>query len=140
MRNLYLFVAFMVLWGCQTQSPEEMKGYLSGYWEIDHVESEHIQDMDFTFNSSIDFIDVEGDTGVRTKLQPNLDGSFTGSKTAESFVLKVENGSLNMYYETPFDKWKETVIRANDKELIVRNEDGIQYQYKKYEPINLFED
>ena len=45
-----------------------------------------------------------------------------------------------MYYETPFDKWKETVIRANGKELIVRNEDGIQYQYKKYEPINLLED
>jgi len=140
MRNLYLFVAFIVLWGCQTQTPEEMKDYLSGYWEIDHVESEHIQDMEFTFNSSIDYIEVKGDTGVRTKLQPNINGSFTESKTAESFVLKIENGNLNMYYETPFDKWKESVIRANETELIVRNEDGIQYQYKKYEPINLFED
>ena len=140
MRSLYLFVACMVLWGCQQQNPEEMKTYLSGYWEIDHVQSEHAQDMEFTFNNTIDYIEVEGDAGVRTKLQPNLDGSYMGSKTAERFLLKVEGDSLNMYYETPFDKWKETVIRASEKELVVRNEEGIQYQYKKFEPINLFED
>jgi len=140
MRSLYLFVACIVLWGCQTQNPEEMKTHLSGYWEIDHVQSEHVQDMEFTYNNTIDYIEVDGDAGVRTKLQPNLDGSYIGSKTAESFILKIEGDSLNMYYETPFDKWKETVIRASDEELVVRNEEGIQYQYKKFEPINVFED
>lgn len=140
MRNLYLFVACIILMGCQQQNPEEMKTYLSGYWEIHHVQSNDAQNMEFTFSNTIDFIEVDGNTGVRTKLQPNLDGSFTGNKIAEQFILKVENDSLNIYYETPFDKWKETVIRATEKELVVRNEDGIQYQYKKFDPINLFED
>lgn len=137
MRSLYLFVACIALWGCQQQSPEDMKTHLSGYWEINNVQSEHIQDMDFTFNNTIDYIEVDGDAGIRTKLQPNIDGSFVGSKTAESFLLKVENDSLYMYYSTPFDKWKETIIRANKEELIVRNEEGIQYEYKKFEPFNL---
>lgn len=137
MRSLYLFLACITLWGCQQQSPEDMKTHLSGYWEINNVQSKHIQDMDFTFNNAIDYIEVEGDTGVRTKLQPNFDGSYTGSKTAESFLLKIENDSLNMYYSTPFDNWKETVIRASKEELIVRNEEGIQYEYKKFEPFNL---
>lgn len=137
MRSLYLFLACITLWGCQQQSPEDMKTHLSGYWEINNVQSKHIQDMDFTFNNTIDYIEVEGDTGVRTKLQPNFDGSYTGSKTAESFLLKIENDSLNMYYSTPFDNWKETVIRASKEELIVRNEEGIQYEYKKFEPFNL---
>lgn len=137
MRSLYLFLACITLWGCQQQSPEDMKTHLSGYWEINNVQSKHIQDMDFTFNNTIDYIEVEGDAGVRTKLQPNFDGSYTGSKTAESFLLKIENDSLNMYYSTPFDNWKETVIRASKEELIVRNEEGIQYEYKKFEPFNL---
>lgn len=137
MRSLYLFVVCITLWGCQQQSPEDMKTHLSGYWEISNVQSKHIQDMDFTFNNTIDYIEVEGDAGIRTKLQPNIDGSFMGSKTAESFLLKVENDSLNMYYTTPFDEWKETVIRATKEELVVRNADGIQYEYKKFEPFNL---
>lgn len=140
MRSLYLFIACITLWGCQQQNPEELKTYLSGYWEIDHVQSKHVTDMEFTFNNTIDYIEVNGDAGVRTKLQPNLDGSYMGSKTAEQFILKVEGDSLIMHYETPFDQWKETVIRASDKELVIRNEEGIQYQYKKFEPINLFED
>lgn len=137
MRSLYLFVACITLWGCQQQSPEDKKTHLSGYWEINNVQSEHIEEMDFTFSNTIDYIEVEDNAGVRTKLQPNIDGSFVGSKTAESFLLKVENDSLNMYYSTPFDEWKETVIRATKEELIVRNEEGIQYEYKKFKPFNL---
>lgn len=137
MRSLYLIIASVILWGCQQQSPEEMKENLSGYWEIENVHSKHIQDMEFSFNNTIDFIEVEGDAGVRTKLQPTIDGKYIGNKTAESFELKMENDSLNMYYSTPFDKWKETVLRATDQELIVRNEDGIEYHYIKFEPINL---
>lgn len=137
MRSLYLLIASVVLWGCQQQSPEEMKTHLSGYWEIDNVHSKHIQEMEFTFSNTIDYIEVEGDTGMRTKLQPTMFGSYIGNKTAESFELKIERDSLNMYYSTPFDMWKETVIRATNQILIVRNEDGIEYHYKKFEPINL---
>lgn len=137
MRSLHLFIVCIALLGCKQQSSENMKKQLSGYWEISNVRSKHIEEMNFTFNNTIDYIEVDGDAGTRTKLQPNIDGSFAGSGTAESFLLKIENDSLNMYYTTPFDKWKETVIRATEEELIVRNEEGIQYEYKKFEPFNL---
>ena len=137
MRLLYLFVACIALYSCQQQSPEEKIENLSGYWEINNVHSEHVDDKEYTFNNTVDYIEVDGNNGVRTKLQPNPDGSFTGNKTGENFIIKVENKQLNLYYETPFDEWKETVVRARDNLLVVRNEDGIEYHYKKFEPINL---
>lgn len=137
MRLLYVFITCITLYGCQKQNPESMKKNLSGYWEIHNVRSKHVENKEYTFNTTVDYIEVHGDKGIRTKIQPNMDGSFSGSKTGESFELKVENGVLNMYYKTPFYEWKETVIHATDKELSLRNEDGVEYFYKKFEPINL---
>lgn len=137
MRNLYLIIASILFLGCQQQSPEDMVPHLSGYWEIENVLSKHVKGKEFTFNNTIDYIELEGSTGIRTKLQPTIDGKYIGNKTAESFEIKVEADSLNMYYQTPFDSWKETVLKATDVKLIVRNQDGIEYHYKKFEPINL---
>lgn len=137
MRSLYLMLISILLFSCQQQTPEEMIPHLSGYWEIENVLSEHVKGKEYTFNNTIDYIEVDGNTGLRTKLQPTMDGKYTGSKTAESFTLKIEADSLNMYYQTPFDTWKETVVRATDTKLIVRNQDGIEYHYKKFEHINL---
>lgn len=137
MRSLYLIILSTLLLSCQQQTPEEMIENLSGYWEIENVESKHLKGKEYTFNNTIDYIEVDGKSGIRTKLQPTIEGNYTGSKTAESFELKIEADSLNMYYQTPFDTWKETVLKATDEKLILRNKDGIEYHYKKFEPIKL---
>ena len=87
---------------------------------------------EFEINTVIDYIEVKGDSGSRTKVSPKFDGTFRTNGVAENFTLKIEEDSLRMYYKTPFDEWKETVIEAKDSTLTVINRDTKIYTYSKF--------
>lgn len=91
---------------------------------------------DFSVNTVIDYIEVKGDSGIRTKVSPKFDGTFTTNGVSENFTLKVEDDSLRMFYKTPFDEWKETVIEAKDSTLVVINKDNKIYTYTKFQKFN----
>ena len=114
------------------QDPNDQKTHLAGYWVIEKAEMPDGTEKLFQLSTTIDFIEVTGDSGVRKKVQPKIDGSFLTNDAAEKFNLKVENDSLHMYYETPFDSWKETVLQARDSVLVVLNRDGKIYSYRKF--------
>lgn len=92
---------------------------------------------EFNMNMVVDFIEVKNDSGVRTKVSPKFDGSFTTNGVSENFTLKIEDDSLRMYYETPFDTWKETVIEAKDSTLTVKNRDNKIYSYSKFKKFDI---
>lgn len=114
------------------QDPNDQKTRLAGYWVIEKVEMPDGSEKFFQLSTTIDFIEVTGDSGVRKKVQPKIDGSFLTNDSAEKFNLKVENDSLHMYYKTPFDSWKESVLQARDSVLVVLNRDGKIYSYRKF--------
>jgi hypothetical protein len=116
-----------------------MKTKLGGYWVIEKVEMPDGSERQFQMSTTIDFIEVTGDSGVRKKVQPKLDGSFITSESAERFKLKIENDSLNVYYNTPYDSWKESILKARDSLLVVRNKDGKIYTYAKFKGFSLSE-
>ena len=124
---------------CAKPDPEAQKQNLGGYWEIKAVEMPNGNKKNFGMNTIVDHIEIKGDSGVRTKVSPNLDGSFTTNGDSEDFVLKIENDSLRMYYKTPFDEWKETVIEAKDSVLTVKNRDNKVYTYAKFEKFDFGE-
>jgi hypothetical protein len=127
---LFLILGLMVF-SCG-EDPDEQKTKLSGYWVIEKVEMPDGTEKLFQLSTTIDFIEVTGDSGVRKKVQPKVDGSFLVNDSAESFDLKIENDSLHMYYDTPYDSWKETVLRVRDSILVVLNQDGKVYSYSKF--------
>ena len=92
---------------------------------------------DFDINNIVDHIEVKGDSGSRTKVSPKFDGTFRTNGISENFMLKIEEDSLRLYYETPFDEWKETVIEAKDSTLIVKNRDNKIYTYSKFKKFDL---
>ncbi len=87
---------------------------------------------DFGVNTVVDYVEIKGDSGARTKVSPKLDGTFTSNGVSENFTMKIENDSLRLYYKTPFDEWKETVVEAKDSTLIVKNRDNKIYTYSKF--------
>jgi hypothetical protein len=127
---LYLFVPLLI--SCLGADPDEQKTKLGGYWVIEKVEMPDGTEKLFQLSSAIDFIEVTGDSGVRKKVQPKVDGSFLVNDSAERFDLKIENDSLHMYYKTPYDSWKETVLQARDSVLVVLNQDRKVYTYSKF--------
>lgn len=132
--NKYILIIFTTISisSCAKQDPKEQTQYLGGYWSIEKAILEDGTEKDFSMSTTIDFIEVNGTTGIRKKVQPKLDGTFITSNNAETFELKIEDDSLRLYYSTPYDSWKETVLKAKDSSLTVLNRDGKTYVYKKF--------
>lgn len=135
-RILTLIIALFLV-SC-SDNPEKMLAHLNGYWEISKAEMNDGFEKDYNFNASIDYIMVNDSLkGFRKKLSPNFDGSFTTSQDAEAIEVKIENDSLNLYYSTPYAKWKETVLEANETHLKIVNFKKDVYLYKRYVPLDL---
>jgi len=130
------FVLAITLLSCKN-SPEAMLPHLNGYWEIEKVITANGEEKTFTVNTWIDYIEIKENKGFRKKVSPTLDGRFIPAETGEMIEIKIENDSLNLYYTTPFDTWKESVLSAGENKLIVINAEKNQYQYKRYQPLDL---
>lgn len=127
---LLLLIVFFL--SCEKPNPETQKQNLSGYWEIKSVKMPDGEKKEFDINTVVDFIELNGDSGTRIKVSPKFDGTFITNGVAENFTLKIEEDSLRLYYKTPFDEWKETVIEAKDSTLSVKNRDNKIYTYSKF--------
>jgi len=129
-----LILAFLIT-GCNNQDPTKQLDNLNGYWEIERVEFSEDSIREFKINENVDFIEIKDGTGFRKKVRPQFDGTYTVTNDEEKVVAKIEEGKLNLYYTTPFDSWKETVIKAEDDKLSLKNEQGIIYHYKRFIPL-----
>lgn len=136
-KYLLLILPFLLLNSC-ARNPETYIEHLEGYWEIKEVTLADGSKKEYTYNDTIDYIEVtDSSNGFRMKLKPAFDGTFETSKDSEQFTIKIENDSLNLYYKTPFDSWKETVLLATEDQLKVINKNKAVFLYKKFIPISL---
>nr|WP_262917417.1 lipocalin family protein [Zunongwangia pacifica] len=122
---------------CNKQDPKEQIQFIEGYWEIDKVEVSPDSTITYSINDNIDYFKVDGNSGQRTKLRPEIDGSFKTTNSAEKIELKIEEDSLRIYYKTPYDNWKETVLKASSEELVIKSNQDKIYYYKKYTPTSI---
>ncbi|WP_162533627.1 hypothetical protein [Dokdonia sp. Dokd-P16] len=137
MKNLYLLLILAITLGC-TQSNEEKLSHISGYWEIASIENPAGQVKEFSMSQNIDFFEVNADgKGVRKKVQPNVVGEFTTSQSSENINVVYKDDLLLLEYATAMDTWQETVKKATTDELVLINEDGLIYTYRKYTPLAL---
>ena len=137
MKRLLFLIVLISIFSCKSD-PDSFIEHIPGYWEIESVTFPNGETKSYTFSETIDYIDVNDSfRGYRKKLKPSLDGKFITSKDAESFILFLENDSLNAYYSTPFSDWKETILSADSLHLKVINQDKKVYLYKRYTPLKL---
>ena len=135
--KLSILIFTLLIISCEKPNPEVQKQNLSGYWEIKAVEMPNGKTKEFDMNIIVDHIEIKDNNGTRTKVSPKIDGTFTTNGVSEDFTLKIEEDSLRMFYKTPFDEWKETVIEAKDNSLIVKNRDNKTFSYTKFEKLDL---
>ena len=137
MKKTIFLLTCVIITSCG-KNPETYVQHLNGYWEIDEVTLPDGSKRDYNYNDTIDFLNITDSlTGFRQKVKPNLNGTYSTSGDVESLKLVIENDSLNIYYKTPFSEWKETVMKANENQLIIKNQDNLIYTYRRYEPLDL---
>lgn len=122
---------------CKRENPEEILSQITGYWEIEKVTTPEGESKTFTMNMLVDYIEIENKQGFRKKVAPQPDGTYLITEDAETIVVEIENNQVKLIYSTPFDTWTENVLKANEKQLIVKNEQETIYTYKRHEPLNL---
>ncbi len=136
MKSYLWLLCFLVL-GC-SENPETYIEYIDGYWEIEEVILPNGSKKEYRFNETIDYISINDSLkGFRKKLKPGINDTYFTSDDAEELHIKIENDSFNIYYSTPYAKWKETVLKANTENLKVINHREVVYLYKRYSPIKL---
>jgi len=136
MRKWFYIICLLIL-SC-SEHQETYIEHLDGYWEIEEVTLNDGTKKQYKFNETIDYIKINDSLkGYRKKLKPGINNTYFTSDNAEAFTIKLENDNLNIYYNTPFTEWKETVLEASPNRLKVINENKDVYLYKRYTPINL---
>lgn len=137
MKYFLVMVCAFFLLSC-SPNPETYLEHLQGYWEIKEANLANGTKKQYKFNETIDYIKINDSLkGFRKKLKPGINDTYFTSDNAETLVIKIENDSLNIYYNTPYANWKETVLEASQEQLKISNASQDVYIYKRYTPINL---
>lgn len=138
MKNLFLllFVSMVTVSCNQTISQDDL-AQLNGYWEIESVVMPDGTKKEYTINSTIDFFELKGKTGKRTKVMPQFDGTYKTNELSEKISVEQKEDKTFINYTTDNAKWKEEIIKLNDEKLVVKNEQEIEYHYKKPQPFSI---
>ena len=129
--TLFLLVT---IFSCSSKpDPAESIKFMNGFWEINEAILPDGTVTAYGSNITVDFIEVDGQEAIRKKVVPVPGGGFTATTSEESFIIAVEEDSLRLYHSTPFDSWKETVIKLDANEFRVRGKNNRIFIYTRYE-------
>lgn len=132
----FSIIAIMVM-GCQEQPKEKDLNALAGYWEIEQVVFPSGNSKTYPASMDVDYLFLDGLKGYRKKVKPAFDGSFETSDVAQSFTLEKTENHWKFMYANALTQWEERLLSLSKNNFSVENSDGLQYHYKRYEPINL---
>lgn len=128
-------ILILVLTACaQTVQMEELH-HLNGYWQIEKVTFPDKTAKTYELSSTLDFIKLEEGKGFRKKVQPVLDGTFDTSDDAISLEVMPRNDDVYLIYSNASEVWEELLLQVDSLSFTVRNEAGIVYKYRRYEPV-----
>lgn len=133
-KMMLIFLVSCIAVGCNRMSSEEKIANMNGYWEIKSVEPSEGNPVEYQFSEMVDYINLEDNSGFRKKVRPQIDGSYVATNNLEILTVKVERDSINLYYETPYDSWKETLLSSEENEIKMLNRNGTVYTYKRFSP------
>ena len=135
--KILLPVFLLFILGCNANKVETVN-LLNGYWEIVKVKKDRKLIKEYGISTTVDYFEITDSLiGFRKKVAPRLDGKFIVNDDQVNFTLKLENDSLNIYYNQNDVLTKEIILKLDNEELIIANSQGFQYFYKPFKAINL---
>ena len=127
---LFLIVLGSVL-SCKQKITDADISNLNVYWEIEKVELPDGDKKEYKVNETIDFFKIDGNKGFRKKVMPQLDGTYLTNDIQEDIVIAVKDGDATIQYKTTYASWKEEIIELTKDKLVVKNEQDLEYHYKR---------
>lgn len=132
MKNLFLSLFTTLLFvSCQEKKAESFDvNLLNGYWEIEQVTLSDGTKKEYKINENVDFFEIKKDSGFRKKVAPQLDGTYLVNDSEEKIKIEKSADGTYISYKTDYATWKEKINTLTKEQLILENDQNIQYQYK----------
>lgn len=134
---LSLLLIVLFFGSCKQHIDEKDLVKMNGYWEIEKAELPDGSKKEYKVNTTIDFFEIKGKTGFRKKVMPQLDGTYLMNNLSENITVSNKEGDLILNYSTPYAKWEEEIISLTDEKLVIKNDQDIEYHYKKPKPFSV---
>ncbi|MAR42844.1 MAG: hypothetical protein CMC48_01965 [Flavobacteriaceae bacterium] len=125
----FIFLQFI---NCKKNAIDDVKT-IEGFWEIYSVSSG--EEVIYLKGKSplVDYYVFNSDsTGIKKKLKPNFNKTFSSSLDEINFQIIKINGLIYLNYISETNNWKEMIKKLTTKELIVSN-NKFEYHYKRFE-------
>ena len=131
MKRILLLIVLVSALSCKQKITEADLSNLNGYWEIEKVELPNGDMKEYKVNETIDFFKIEANKGFRKKVMPQLDGTYLTNDIQEDVVVVIKDGDASLQYKTTYASWKEEIIELTKDKLVVKNQQEIEYYYKR---------
>ena len=131
MKRILLLIVLLSVLSCKQDISEADISNLNGYWEIEKVELPDGDKKEYKVNETIDFFKIEANKGFRKKVMPQLDGTYLTNDIQEDVVVVVKDGNASLQYKTTYASWNEEIIELTKDKLVVKNQQEIEYYYKR---------
>ena len=127
---LFLIVLGSVL-SCKQKITDADISNLNGYWEIEKVELPDGDKKEYKVNETIDFFKIADKKGFRSKVMPQIDGTYLTNDLKEDVVVVLKDGDATIQYKTNYANWNEEIIELSKDKLVVKNQQDLEYHYKR---------
>ena len=131
MKKIILFLVFGLFLSCKQSISESDLQNLNGYWEIEKVELPDGDKKEYKVNETIDFFKITDKKGFRSKVMPQIDGTYLTNDLKEDVVVVLKDGDATIQYKTNYANWNEEIIELSKDKLVVKNQQEIEYYYKR---------
>lgn len=135
-----LFALLITLYSCSNSITKEDLQHLNGYWEIELVESTDKKTKQYTVNTTVDYFSINNNLkGFRKKIKPNLIGKYTTNKLQDTISIIQSEYDFIIHTKTGISEYKDFIKEISKEKLVLENEAGIKYHYKRHQKFDLNE-
>lgn len=131
MKKIVGFLVLVILMSCKQTITDADLQHLNGYWEIEKVILPNGEKKEYKVNETIDFFKITKSNGFRTKVMPQIDGTYLTNNINESVNVVIKDGAASIHYKTTYASWHEDIITLTKDQFVVRNQQDLEYHYKR---------
>ena len=131
MKKIILFLVFGLFLSCKQSISETDLQNLNGYWEIEKVELPDGDKKEYKVNETIDFFKINDKKGFRSKVMPQIDGTYLTNDLKEDVIIVLKDGDATIQYKTTYASWNEEIIELTKDKLVIKNQQDFEYHYKR---------
>ena len=131
MKRIFLFIVLFSVISCKQDITESDVSNLNGYWEIEQVILPDGDKKEYKVNETIDYFKIENNKGFRKKVMPQLNGTYLTNDIKEDVFVEIKDGNANIQYKTNYASWKEEIVELTNEKLVIKNQQDLEYHYKR---------